>query len=89
VRELEHLISRAALRALAEPRRGARWIAIEPRHLGLDSGAGRLAHGTEEIAPHGRAAPVQQNDGPAPRFEPSPPASAPRAGPLPAGGTLR
>lgn len=32
---------------------------------------------------------MQQNDGPAPRFEPSPPASAPRAGPLPAGGTLR
>lgn len=36
VRELEHLISRAALRIRAEPgAAGARWLAIESRHLGL------------------------------------------------------
>ncbi|HSV82416.1 MAG TPA: sigma 54-interacting transcriptional regulator, partial [Ramlibacter sp.] len=36
VRELEHVLSRAALRALTEQGRGARWIAIEPRHLALE-----------------------------------------------------
>jgi anaerobic nitric oxide reductase transcription regulator len=36
VRELEHLISRAALRMRAEPgAASARWLAIEPRHLGF------------------------------------------------------
>ncbi|WP_119155332.1 nitric oxide reductase transcriptional regulator NorR [Caldimonas tepidiphila] len=35
VRELEHVVSRAALRARAEQGREARWLAIEPRHLGL------------------------------------------------------
>ncbi|MFX1679043.1 nitric oxide reductase transcriptional regulator NorR [Mitsuaria sp. CC2] len=38
VRELEHLISRAALRALSSSGRGGRWIAIEPEHLGLETG---------------------------------------------------
>ncbi|MGH6647889.1 nitric oxide reductase transcriptional regulator NorR [Aquabacterium sp.] len=36
VRELEHLVNRAALRALSEQGRGARWVAIEAAHLGLD-----------------------------------------------------
>ena len=35
VRELEHVLSRAALRALNEHGRGGRWVAVEPRHLGL------------------------------------------------------
>ena len=34
VRELEHVISRAALRVVGEQGRGARWVSIEPRHLG-------------------------------------------------------
>ena len=36
VRELEHLVSRAALRALQGAGRAARWVAIEPVHLGLN-----------------------------------------------------
>lgn len=40
VRELEHLVSRAALRAFSEHPRGARWMAIEPRHLALERTAG-------------------------------------------------
>ncbi|MDY0749061.1 nitric oxide reductase transcriptional regulator NorR [Paucibacter sp. R3-3] len=36
VRELEHLVSRAALRAIQGPGRSARWVAIEPMHLGLE-----------------------------------------------------
>jgi anaerobic nitric oxide reductase transcription regulator len=39
VRELEHVISRASLRAFGEQRRGARWTAIEPHHLALDTAA--------------------------------------------------
>jgi len=39
VRELEHVISRASLRAVREQPRGARWTAIEPRHLALESSA--------------------------------------------------
>ncbi|WP_085317230.1 nitric oxide reductase transcriptional regulator NorR [Derxia lacustris] len=39
VRELEHAVARAALRALAEQGRRARWIGIEPAHLGLDAAA--------------------------------------------------
>ena len=34
VRELEHVISRAALRVVGEQGRAARWVRIEPRHLG-------------------------------------------------------
>lgn len=49
VRELEHLISRAALRALASTGRGGRWIAIEPRHLGL-LGEPAPAEGAEAAA---------------------------------------
>ena len=40
VRELEHVLSRAALRALNEHGRGGRWVAVEPRHLGLAPAAG-------------------------------------------------
>jgi anaerobic nitric oxide reductase transcription regulator len=39
VRELEHVLSRAALRAVNERGRQARWVAIEPRHLGLEGAA--------------------------------------------------
>ena len=35
VRELEHVLSRAALRAVNERGRDARWIAVEPRHIAL------------------------------------------------------
>lgn len=35
VRELEHVLSRAALRALNDLTRAGRWIAIEVRHLGV------------------------------------------------------
>ncbi|MCW7536878.1 nitric oxide reductase transcriptional regulator NorR [Aquabacterium sp. A7-Y] len=35
VREVEHVIARAALRAVAEQGRTVRWVSIEPRHLGL------------------------------------------------------
>ncbi|RZI57485.1 MAG: nitric oxide reductase transcriptional regulator NorR [Rubrivivax sp.] len=45
VRELEHLISRAALRALSSSGRGGRWIAIEPEHLGLETGGMGAATG--------------------------------------------
>ncbi|MBA3588588.1 MAG: nitric oxide reductase transcriptional regulator NorR [Methylibium sp.] len=37
VRELEHVISRAALRAFSEQGRSGRWVAIEPTHLALGS----------------------------------------------------
>ncbi|WKB53097.1 nitric oxide reductase transcriptional regulator NorR [Eleftheria terrae] len=43
VRELEHLVARAALRAVAEQGRDARWVGIEPRHLLLAPEAGRPA----------------------------------------------
>ena len=43
VRELEHVLSRAALRAFNEQGRGVRWVAIEPKHLGLDEQLQALA----------------------------------------------
>ncbi len=39
VRELEHVIARAALRAVVEQGRSARWIAIDIGHLGLAASA--------------------------------------------------
>lgn len=50
VRELEHLISRAALRAWSEQGRGGRWTAIELRHLGLEA-----QEPTGAAAPHALA----------------------------------
>lgn len=44
VRELEHLINRAALRALSEQGRAARWVAIDPIHLNLGEVASGLMH---------------------------------------------
>lgn len=55
VRELEHLINRAALRALSEQGRAARWVAIDPVHLDLgELGRGftpLMASGAEVLAP--------------------------------------
>jgi len=53
VRELEHVLSRAALRALTEQGRGARWIAIEPRHLALET---QLPAPQEAVAPSAQEA---------------------------------
>lgn len=60
VRELEHLINRAALRALSEQGRSARWVAIDPVHLNLGEGA-RLE--PEPKASQAEASPVVVLDG--------------------------
>nr|WP_028312008.1 nitric oxide reductase transcriptional regulator NorR [Derxia gummosa] len=52
VRELEHTMARAALRALAEQGRRARWVAIEPVHLGLAAAASATVVAAE-VATHG------------------------------------
>lgn len=54
VRELEHLVNRAALRALSEQGRAARWVAIDPGHLNL----GGLAHGPAQTGASGHQPPV-------------------------------
>ena len=61
VRELEHVISRASLRAFREQPRGARWTAIEPHHLALESVvAGSLVAPSKEPA----LAPARDHAGP-------------------------
>ena len=57
VRELEHVLSRAALRALSEQGRGARWLAIEPRHLGLEAA---LPPATAPVPPADPVRPPQE-----------------------------
>jgi anaerobic nitric oxide reductase transcription regulator len=62
VRELEHVLGRAALRAFNEQGRSVRWVAIEPRHLGLEGALPALADAAPGIA-MARAAAVERREG--------------------------